>query len=307
MPEKEVKPRVHIAVFGDVHGHLRLMFQLCRLWQLEHRVQLDGVLLCGDLGFFPDLSNLDKATRRYSAWDPEEIGFARFFVPPEGPERDDLLERILQGEPGDLSTVEARIVWCHGNHEDFEDLTRLVGSATIMPVDRFGVLEWLRSGSVEKVAGIRVGAVGGGPERPDVDPPPWGCHGVWSTVTEAACDELRHEEHDVLITHCGPTAIPGLEAGGSELLSGLLRSSTALYHFYSHHEVPVPPATIGTTRSVWLAAVNFDRGFRGGRLQGRVHPGCMGILRWSGREDHEFQIVDEPWIRGVTGVNWHYL
>jgi predicted phosphodiesterase len=307
MPENEDKPRVHIAVFGDVHGHLRLMFQLCRLWQLEHCAQLDGVFLCGDLGFFPNLSRLDKATRQFGARDPEELGFARFFLQPESPERDDLLEKILQGEPGDLNTVAARIIWCHGNHEDFKELARLVGSATTAPVDRFGALEWIRSGSIEEVAGIRVGAVGGGPERADAAPPGFGSHGVWKTVTEAACDELRHEEFDVLITHCGPTAVPGLEASGSELISDLLRSSKALYHFYSHHETPHAPATIGTTRSFWLTDVNFDRAYRGGASRGRVHSGCMGILGWSHREDHEFQIVDEPWIDGVTGVNWHHL
>jgi hypothetical protein len=34
----------HFAVFGDTHGHLRLMFRLCRLWQIQHRVFLDGIL-----------------------------------------------------------------------------------------------------------------------------------------------------------------------------------------------------------------------------------------------------------------------
>ena len=56
---------LHIAVIGDVHGHLRLMFQLCRLWQVQTGVHLDLVLQCGDLGFFPDPARLDKATQRF--------------------------------------------------------------------------------------------------------------------------------------------------------------------------------------------------------------------------------------------------
>ena len=63
----------HIAIFGDAHGHLRLLFQLCRLWQLEHKTHLDGIIVCGDLGFFPDVSRLDKATRRFALKDPVEI------------------------------------------------------------------------------------------------------------------------------------------------------------------------------------------------------------------------------------------
>jgi len=63
----------YVAVFGDVHGHLRLMFQLCRLWQKEHKIHLDGVLQCGDIGFFPDISRVDSATRQYAKRDPEEL------------------------------------------------------------------------------------------------------------------------------------------------------------------------------------------------------------------------------------------
>ncbi len=41
----------YFAIFGDVHGHFRLMFQLCRHWQRNSGVHLDGILLCGDIGF----------------------------------------------------------------------------------------------------------------------------------------------------------------------------------------------------------------------------------------------------------------
>lgn len=68
-------PVRRLAVFGDLHGHVRLMYQLCRLWQMNHGVKLDGILQCGDLGFYPDPKAIDKATQRYASRDPEELGF----------------------------------------------------------------------------------------------------------------------------------------------------------------------------------------------------------------------------------------
>ena len=40
------------------------------LWQLRHKRHLDGILQCGDLGYFPDLSRIDDATRRFADEDP---------------------------------------------------------------------------------------------------------------------------------------------------------------------------------------------------------------------------------------------
>jgi hypothetical protein len=64
-----------VALFSDVHGHLRIVLHLIRNWQIEHNSHLDGALIAGDLGCFPDSSKLDKATRRWVAVDPEQAGF----------------------------------------------------------------------------------------------------------------------------------------------------------------------------------------------------------------------------------------
>ncbi|MFW6114397.1 MAG: hypothetical protein ACOC7K_01510 [bacterium] len=97
--------RRHFAIFGDAHGHLRLMFQLCRHWQLNTQTKLDGALICGDLGFFPDLTRLDKATRKYIERDPEEAGFAFYFRQPLPAEQDPQLDRTLHGAPDDLTRL----------------------------------------------------------------------------------------------------------------------------------------------------------------------------------------------------------
>jgi hypothetical protein len=85
------------------------------LWQLKHNRWLDGVLQCGDLGFFPDMTQIDKATRRFYKRDPEEMGFARFFSPFGFRETDALLEQTLCGPSDSLETVTAPVYWCHGS------------------------------------------------------------------------------------------------------------------------------------------------------------------------------------------------
>lgn len=156
MSEPSTKNPIRIAVFGDTHGHLRLMFQLCRLWQLDNGVHLDAVLQCGDLGFFPTLGNIDKATRSFAQRDPEELAFARFFAQPLPLEEDALLNRTLLGAPDDLNTVRCPVLWCEGNHEDFEALRELVGTRALVPVDAFGVFHYLQPGRIAEVTVLDV-------------------------------------------------------------------------------------------------------------------------------------------------------
>ena len=48
-------------VFGDLHGRVLPAFRLALAWQRDHGACLAGLLQVGDLGYFPDLSRLDKA------------------------------------------------------------------------------------------------------------------------------------------------------------------------------------------------------------------------------------------------------
>src|SRR5678815_415295 len=119
----------HIAIFGDPHGHFRLLFECCRRWQLASGVHLDAILVCGDIGYFPDLTKLDKATKRFAERDPEELGIAEYFRLPQPLRQDSLLEETLHGIPADLGTVRCDVICCHGNHEDFEELAKVTGNS----------------------------------------------------------------------------------------------------------------------------------------------------------------------------------
>ena len=45
-----------LVLFSDVHGRLRIVLHLIRRWQMAHKIYLDGALIAGDLGCFPDIT-----------------------------------------------------------------------------------------------------------------------------------------------------------------------------------------------------------------------------------------------------------
>ena len=54
-----------VAVFGDVHGNLPGMYELCESWQQDNKEQIDLVLQTGDMGLWSSFDQMDKATKRY--------------------------------------------------------------------------------------------------------------------------------------------------------------------------------------------------------------------------------------------------
>ncbi|MFT7641548.1 MAG: hypothetical protein ACI9G1_003299 [Pirellulaceae bacterium] len=293
----------YIAIFGDTHGHIRLMLLLCRLWQQNSGVHLDGVLQCGDIGFFPDPDRIDRATKKFAKRDPEELGFARFFAKPNPQEVDARSEAILCGDPHDLNTVRCPILLCHGNHEDFQRLESTVGDRDVGSIDYLDRLQYVRSGAVIQIAGLRVAAIGGAPEQEEKRD----IRGIGPRVTAAAVKELSKESFNILITHGGPQGIGGeTEQWGSRRLRRLVESTQPQDHFFAHHGNPLEKATISKTHCVWHNDTTFER-VSGGLHYGCVHPGAMSILRWKNCDDHEHNVVTESWFRSVTGLSWEYL
>lgn len=296
----------YIAVFGDTHGHIRLMFQLCRLWQLKHNRWLDGVLQCGDLGFFPDMTQIDKATRRFYKRDPEEMGFARFFSPFGFRETDALLEQTLCGPSDSLETVTAPVYWCHGNHEDFGELERIVGNQNLSSVDYFAKLWHLRTGYTSTLGDIEVAAIGGAPEQADPDDKKRHPYSHWKWINERACNQLLGQHFDLLLSHCAPQGIGGeSENFGSIYLGTVVDICQPAYNFFGHHHQPIPAYQIGKTQCFWLNDVNFQRNHHGTFSQ--INPACMGILRWDNHDTHDFNIVDDPWFHNIHFKNWKHL
>src|SRR3972149_4740339 len=101
---KLARPLVmRIAVVGDVHGHLALLYAVLGRWQGETGRSIDLVLQVGDLGAFPGARG-DRATNRPAARDHEERGFAEF---------------AGNNPPPTLLDPRPPLVFIPGNHEDF--------------------------------------------------------------------------------------------------------------------------------------------------------------------------------------------
>jgi len=291
----------HIAVFGDPHGHFRLMFEICRRWQLANALHLDGILVCGDIGYFPDPSRIDKATKGYAKRDPEELGIAEFFRRPQPLRQDPLLEETLLGPPADLGTVRCDVICCHGNHEDFEELDKATGNSAIASIDCFDRIKLLRSGEVTSIAGIRIAALGGAPETETSEDELLGKY-----VSAQGANRLLKQSFDILLTHGSPRAIGGeSDRWGSRLIRNVIESCQPAYNFFGHHRSAISPAIINHTGCFWFNDVNFQR-VRSQRHIGPLEPRCMGILEWKNPSKHSLKIVDDPWFRALTGINWQH-
>ncbi|MDW8079770.1 MAG: metallophosphoesterase [Thermoguttaceae bacterium] len=294
--EKEEK--LHIAIFGDVHGHLRLMLRLCREWQLAHRTRLDAVLICGDLGFFPDRAALDRATIRFAEKDAEEVGFALYFAQPQPLMKDPAVDEILCGPTDSLGTVSCPMIFCHGNHEDFHRLRTYAESGPLTPVDYYGRVHYLRSGCCVDIADLRVGALGGEPE--------WtGCAPAqlvdkWVSPDGAKALMAVGDFH-VLLSHSPPRFYPRQGHIGSELVQTVIDTCQPAYHFFGHVRYVCQPQTFGRCQSFWLQNVTFRPGKGGKHLLDKQ---CMGILTWQSPTKHSFQYVDEPWFEAIHHRNW---
>lgn len=269
------------AVFGDVHGRISLMLVLSRRWEESSGRSLDGVLQVGDMGAFPDISRLDRATQRHAAKDRDELGYAEYL-------RGCAEGAALLGEPG------WPVVWMRGNHEDFEHLSTFrVPTA----VDPWGRLLFVPDGTEATVAGLRIGALGG-KQHPQAErgrgrrararfrkvarrpeEPSW--------ITERIAKTAYPDGGlDILLTHAGP---PGaLSRGGSPLIEEAARRIRPRVHLFGHHHVQSGPDS-GPGGATLIGLDHLE--FVGERLQ----TGCWGILE-----------LDEASVRWTWGDRFHW-
>jgi predicted phosphodiesterase len=289
-----------IAVFGDIHGHFRLMFQLCRLWQIKNETYLDGIFQCGDMGFFSDYNSIDRSTKMLAEPDPEQLGFKYFTKPPLM--TDEMLTEIVTGVKSDFSNVKCPLHFCHGNHEDFHYLASQTEGMDICSIDCFNKFLWLRPGLVHELHGIRVASIGGAPEKVLFKPED-SLILLWKWVNQEFCQNLYEKDFDVLITHCSPRGIGGeSDLCGSKALKDLVEKAKPKYIFFGHHSLMPRFSKLGETKCFWLDDVNFTHVDVG--LSRPLKEGCMGILNWEDSENNYFQIVNDDWIKNLNSLNW---
>jgi Icc-related predicted phosphoesterase len=284
-----------LALFSDVHGRLRIVLHLIRNWQMEHKTHLDGALIAGDLGCFPDIAKLDKSTRRWMESDPEEAGFSRFFTQPV-----DTVATLFKAEFGAHSDVSCPIFFVPGNHEDyaFLEAEQRASDQATFTVDCYRRFHCIRDGAVINLPGhdgnrLRVAGI-------------WG---IEKTLPQAPYqlkpDIVRklvsrgEGNFDFLLTHDAPAV--AYPTGGSEAVTRVIRACKPSIHLFGHvhpvdgrHQYNVPNIR---TRSFLLRDISF------GKKGDENLSGTMAILDWDGT-DTQFELVQDNWIKRMRRGNW---
>lgn len=275
-------------VFGDLHGRVLPAFRLATVWGREHGTHITGILQVGDLGFFPDASKLDKATKRHAEDDPLELGIQDVIQPNE------LADQIF----ADPDCPEC-LWFTAGNHEDFEALAQLCGSSgrgSDFAVDAYGRVRCIKNGAILKLDGLAIGAL-------------WGVNGNGRNcrkslpadgyISQRKADLLLSNPFDVLLTHDAPAGAKRSEYG-SEVLAALIQLARPSFAFFGHYKGAGSRIdSFGPTAIFHLAGMEL----RG--PSGSAEEGCVGVLTWSS-EVRQFEFVDPAWLKTFTRHNWKW-
>jgi hypothetical protein len=273
-------------VFGDLHGRILPAFRFAAAWAKEHGVPVAGVLQVGDLGYFPDLSRLDKATRRHAADDPLELG--TLLVASPSREADEIF--AAEGVPDSL--------WfTAGNHEDHEFLESLA-HGDVFAVDAYRRVWCIRDGHVARLpGGLRVGALWGidGQAPLRRRNAPARCLIRADRAVRLACSAF-----DVLLTHDSPLDALIHNAGSQEILD-IIKTAQPAFAFFGHHKGRgrQVEGDFGKTRVYHLAGMELRRPGQ------HAEEGSVGVLRWRGPAG-AFEYVGSDFLRSFTRHNWRF-
>lgn len=283
---------VTYLVFGDLHGRILPAFRLARAWAREHGTEVAGLLQVGDLGFFPNVGRMDRATLRHGKEDPLEFGTQLVTEP----NRD--ADDVFCGEelPG------ADLWFTAGNHEDFEELLHLQKhagkGANNFVVDHYRRVRCLCNGHVETLPGsLRVGALWGidskAPRARTRTP-------LHARIQDRAAIALACTGCNVLLTHDSPRDAVFL-GSGSEEISNIIRSARPAFAFFGHYggSTRQVEGDFGATRVYHLNGLTLrERG-------GCAEEGSVGRLTWDGKAG-EFSYLPADWLRTFTRHNWRH-
>lgn len=277
------------AIFADVHGKLLLPFKLVDLYQRETGQHVDVILQCGDLGAYPDLAQLDKATLRHAARDRDELGFHDDFAT-EQPAIREFLDRLG-----------LHMLCVRGNHEDHAYLDQLEArypEQPRFPIDAYGRVWVCKTGwvqrtgvGVDELAFVGVGRIGDqkGRRHPQF---------IQEYEQQAVRKLLKTKQNfDLLLTHDKDDA--SQRGYGMADIRLLLDQVVFAYHFHGHTGEPFSQTTHenGFTTTLKIKELEFEP-------SGVLPPGCMVVL-----DKHDdgllLEVVPTSFTNRLTKHNWH--
>jgi Calcineurin-like phosphoesterase len=289
---------MNIALFADVHGRILLCFKLCARWQQETGQQIDVILQAGDLGVFPTMSSLDKATKRHAIDDPTELGFMQDFV------------AYREEVASQLQLTHCPLIFVRGNHEDqrYLDEREEQASSPLFAVDAYQRIWCLKSGIPytsfsahgESVTILGVGRVGAPPGEVDELQPKYIQPDERRRLAQLS---LAPSTLDILLSHDAPRDYISPGTGIAEI-GQVLDSARPSYHFFGHYDRLrlLKSYTNQVTTLCKLADLRWDR-VSGNALE----PGSFGVLSWHNQTDHTLEIITAPWLQEYRFSNWRWL
>jgi predicted phosphodiesterase len=281
---------MRVAIFSDIHGKLLLPFKLAALYQKETGRKLHAILQCGDLGAYPRIETLDKATIKHAQYDRDELGFHDDFT-----KADPKIASFLD-------ELGLNMICVRGNHEDHDFLDELETQSTAsrFPIDAYHRVWLCKSGLPQELnvgdetlrfAGVgRIGDRKGRSEKRFIQ-----------DYERQALKQLykTKADFDVLITHDKGGSLAG-DYGMSEIRE-LLDHVIFHWHFYGHTGEPFKEETDdnGITRSVKVKELEFDEA-------GVLPEGCMLILEKKSEGEFELEVVSRQVTNQLSKHNWKY-
>jgi hypothetical protein len=117
--------------------------------------------------------------------------------------------------------------------------------------------------------------------------------------------QLAHTQIDVLVTHDVPYGLIFPDSG-LRCIQSVLEDHRPLYHFFGHYlgDMCLQMCYLNRVTSAWkLAEPHFNKKSPDYSLKA----GVMGILRWTDRQQHHFELVDAPWLAEYNTNSWRTL
>lgn len=277
-----------IALFSDIHGKILLPFKLVDLYQKETGNTIDFILQCGDMGAYPNIENLDKATIKHAQYDRDELGFHDDFT------------KTNQEIKAFLDQLNINMICVRGNHEDHDFLDNLEkenSQNSLFPIDIYGRVLVCKSGLPQKLEAqnevltfVGIGRIGDRKGRTEK-----------RFIQDYERKEIKKllktkDPFDILITHDKDGS--GHQGYGMTEIREALDNVIFHYHFYGHTGEPFKQETDsnGITQSIKIKELEFNE-------TGILEKGCMLILT---KENGELsiEIADQKLTNKMTKFNW---
>ena len=279
---------MRVAIFSDIHGKILLPFKLVDLYQRETNEKIDFILQCGDMGCYPNINKLDKATIKHAKNDRDELGFYDYFV------------KDISEIRSFLDKLNIDMICVRGNHEDHEYLDNLEKEteASRFPIDVYNRVFVCKTGikqelkiREETLSFVGVGRIGDRKGRTND-------RFIQEYEKKKIKKLIRENKNifDLLITHDKDDR--SQRGYGMKEIRELLNNVIFKYHFYGHTGEPFMNEvyTNGITHSIKIREAEFNN-------SGILEEGSMIILE-KNKSDITMKIVDQKLTNKLTKFNW---